>query len=115
MKNLQVRVDEDEIEDLDELAQEMRLSRSEIARSALRAGVRRLRTEKALARYLNLEFTLSRAAQYAGVPSGTWPISRPRKGSPSSESRWTSCGGTGSEPGPGSMADPCAFGSTPRR
>jgi predicted HTH domain antitoxin len=29
--------------------------------------VRRLRTEKALARYLNLEFTLSRAARYAGV------------------------------------------------
>src|SRR2546428_3961087 len=46
----------------------MRLSRSEIARSALREGVRRLRMEKALARYLNLEFTLSRAAQYAGVP-----------------------------------------------
>src|SRR2546428_621480 len=38
------------------------------ARSALREGVRRLRMEKALARYLNLEFTLSRAAQYAGVP-----------------------------------------------
>src|SRR5436309_9360560 len=68
MKNLQVRVDEDEIEDLDELAQETRLSRSEIARSALREGVRRLRMEKALGRYLNLEFTLSRAAQYAGVP-----------------------------------------------
>src|SRR5256712_4145604 len=68
MKNLQVRVDEDEIEDLDELAQEMRLSRSEIARSALRECVRRLRMEKALARYLNLEFTLSRAAHYAGVP-----------------------------------------------
>src|SRR3989475_461333 len=80
MKNLQVRVDEDEIEDLDELAQEMRLSRSEIARSALREGVRRLRTEKALARYLNLEFTLSRAAQYAGVP-----IRGDRK-------RWTSLG-----------------------
>ena len=55
MKNLQVRLDEDEIEDLDELAQEMRLSRSEIARSALREGVRRLRMEKALGRYLNLE------------------------------------------------------------
>ena len=68
MKNLQVRVDDDEIEDLDELAQEMRLSRSEIARFALREGVRRLRMEKALGRYLNLEFTLSRAAQYAGVP-----------------------------------------------
>jgi len=68
MRNLQVRVEADEIEDLDELAQEMQLSRSEIARSALREGVRRLRMEKALARYLNLDFTLSRAAQYAGVP-----------------------------------------------
>jgi predicted HTH domain antitoxin len=67
MRNLQVRVDDEEIDDLDELAEEMRLSRSELARSALREGVRRLRAEKALARYLNLEFTLSRAARYAGV------------------------------------------------
>ncbi len=67
MKNLQVRVDDDEIDDLDELAEEMRLSRSELARSALREGVRRLRAEKALARYLKQEFTLSRAARYAGV------------------------------------------------
>ncbi len=67
MRNLQVRVDDEEIDDLDELAEEMRLSRSELARSALREGVRRLRTEKALARYLNLEFTLSRAARSAGV------------------------------------------------
>ena len=67
MRNLQVRVDDEEIDDLDELAEEMSLSRSELARSALREGVRRLRTEKALSRYLNLEFTLSRAARYAGV------------------------------------------------
>lgn len=68
MRNLQVRVDDEEIGDLDELAKEMRLSRSELARSALREGVRRLRMEKAFGRYLNLEFTLSRAASYAGVP-----------------------------------------------
>ncbi len=67
MKNLQVRVDEEEIEELDGLAEDLRLSRSEIARSALREGMRKLRTEKAISRYLNLEFTLSRAAQYAGV------------------------------------------------
>lgn len=67
MKNLQVRVDEREIEDLDRLAEEMRLSRSELARSALREGVRRLRMEKALASYLNLRVTLSRAARDAGV------------------------------------------------
>ena len=67
VKNLQVRVDDREIGELDDLAEEMRLSRSEIARTALREGVRRLRMEKALGRYLNLEFTLSRAAQHAGV------------------------------------------------
>src|SRR3989337_4614643 len=67
MKNLQVRVDEDEIGELDGLADDMRLSRSEIARSALREGLRKLRMERALNRYLNLEFTLTRAALYAGV------------------------------------------------
>ena len=68
MRNLQVRVDDEEIDDLDELAKEMRLSRSELARSALREGILRLRMEKAIVRYLNLEYTLSRAARYAGVP-----------------------------------------------
>ncbi len=67
MKNLQVRVEDDEVHDLDRLADDLRLSRSEVARTALREGVRKLRTERALARYLNLEFTLSRAAQYAHV------------------------------------------------
>ena len=67
MKNLQVRVGEDEVGELDRLADEMNLSRSEAARTALREGMRKLRMEKALTRYLNLEFTLSRAAQYAHV------------------------------------------------
>ncbi len=67
MKNLQVRVDEEEVGDLDRLADDMRLSRSEVARTALREGVRKLRMERALGRYLNLEFSLSRAASYAGV------------------------------------------------
>jgi len=67
MKNLQVRVDEAEIEELDDLAEDLRLSRSEIARSVLRGGVRKLRMERALNRYLSLEFSLSRAALYAGV------------------------------------------------
>jgi predicted HTH domain antitoxin len=67
MKNLQVRVGDDEFEGLDELAEDLKSSRSEVARNALREGVRKLRMEKALGRYLNLEFTLSRAAEYAGV------------------------------------------------
>ena len=67
MRNLQVRVGEEEIDELDGLAEDLRLSRSEVARSALREGVRKLRMERAIGRYVNLEFTLSRAAQYAGV------------------------------------------------
>lgn len=67
MDNLQVRVDEDEMDELDALAEDMRISRSEVARAALREGVRRLRMDRALARYLRLEYTLSRAAEYAGV------------------------------------------------
>ncbi|HEY4705106.1 MAG TPA: ribbon-helix-helix protein, CopG family [Thermoplasmata archaeon] len=67
MRNLQVRLDEEDLEELDELAGDEGLSRSDVARSALREGVRKLRMERALNRYLNLEFTLTRAALYAGV------------------------------------------------
>jgi len=67
MRNLQVRVDDDEVQDIDHLAEDLNLSRSEVARNALREGMRKLRIERALARYLNLEFTLSRAAQFAHV------------------------------------------------
>jgi predicted HTH domain antitoxin len=67
MKNLQVRVGDDDVGELDRLADDMNLSRSEAARTALREGMRRLRMERALTRYLNLEFTLSRAAQHAHV------------------------------------------------
>jgi len=67
MANLRVRVEKEIFEHLDELAKELRLSRPEIARRALREGMRRLRAERALTHYLKLEFTLSRAAEYAGV------------------------------------------------
>jgi hypothetical protein len=64
---LQVRLDDDELRILDRLAEDAGLSRSETARSALREGVRRMRAERGLDRYLRFEFSLSRAAQYAGV------------------------------------------------
>ena len=67
MRNLQVRLDEEDLEELDELAGDEGLSRSDVARSALREGVRKLRMERALNRDLNLEVTLTRAALYAGV------------------------------------------------
>lgn len=67
MKNLQVRLGADEARGLDELASDLRFSRSETVRHLLREGMRRARMERALARYIAHEFTLSRAAEYAGV------------------------------------------------
>ena len=52
---------------MDELAEETNLVRSEVARQALRTGMKRLRLERALMKHLNHEFTLARAAEYAGV------------------------------------------------
>ena len=67
MKNLQVRLDDDLVEDLDELAEDLRLLRSDVARRAIDEGLRRLRMERALEKYLHGKFSLGGAATYAGV------------------------------------------------
>jgi len=67
MPNLQVRLEEEEIDQIDELAGDLRLTRSEAARKALDEGMRRIRLEQALGRYLNEEFSLCRAAEHARV------------------------------------------------
>lgn len=64
---LQVRLEEEDLRLLDELARETDLVRSEVTRQALRTGMKRLRMERALMKYLGHEFTLARAAEYAGV------------------------------------------------
>src|SRR2546426_377845 len=101
MKNLQVRVDEDEIEDLDELAQEMRLSRSEITRSALRGEA--LASRDLLGRFgitppIEDEVFTGRESQPLREARGSWievvPVRGDRKG-------WTS-------PGLGLARHPCS-------
>ncbi len=67
MKNLQVRLDDDLVDDLDELAEDLRLLRSDVARRAIDEGLRRLRMERALEKYLHGKFSLGGAAAYAGV------------------------------------------------
>jgi len=67
MPNLQVRVEDEELGELDALAEDLHVSRSDLARNALREGVRRIRMEKALERYLHQRISLARAAQDAGV------------------------------------------------
>lgn len=70
MGNLQVRLREEETDELDALARELRLTRSEAARRALAEGMKRLRMEGALVQYVNGKFTLARAAQEARVTIG---------------------------------------------
>jgi len=67
VKNIQIRLDDGVVRDLDELADDLRLVRSDVARQALGRGVERIRVERALERYLHHEYTLCRAAEYAGV------------------------------------------------
>ncbi len=67
MRNLQIRIDDEDVDSLDEVAKDLDLLRSEVARKALREGIRRLRLERALTKYLSHEFTLCRAAEYARI------------------------------------------------
>ncbi len=67
VKKIRVRLDDDVVRDLDELAADLRLVRSDIARQALGRGMKCLRMDRALERYLHQEFTLCRAAEYAGL------------------------------------------------
>ena len=67
MKNVQVRLDDDLVEEIDELAEDLRLLRSDVTRRAVGEGLRRLRMERALENYLHGKVSLCRAAEYAGV------------------------------------------------
>jgi predicted HTH domain antitoxin len=67
MENLQIRLAEDELAEVEELTRMLHRSRSEVARSALHEGMRAMRMEMAQAKYLRNEFTLCRAAEFAQV------------------------------------------------
>lgn len=67
MDVIQLRLPEDDIKALDELAARLHASRSEAARTAIDEGLRVLRMEEAFQKYVTGEFTLARAAEFAGV------------------------------------------------
>jgi predicted HTH domain antitoxin len=67
MDNLQVRLPDEDLEALDDLAGLLRTSRSDAARTALDEGIRVLRLRLALDRYAAGDITLARAAEDAGV------------------------------------------------
>jgi predicted HTH domain antitoxin len=67
VENLQIRLPEDDVAEIDEIARRFRSSRSDAARMALDEGLRSLRMDHALDAYAKGDFTLARAAEYAGV------------------------------------------------
>lgn len=67
MGNVQARLPDDMEDSLEELAHQLRTSRSEALRRALDRGLAEMKLERALADYAREEVTLSRAAQAAGV------------------------------------------------
>ncbi len=62
---MQIRIPEEEISEMEELIEILHMSKSEVARNALHEGIKILKLEIAQKKYLNNEFTLCRAAEFA--------------------------------------------------
>jgi predicted HTH domain antitoxin len=67
MENVQIRIPDEEISEMEELIEILHMSKSEVARNALHEGIKVLKLEIAQKKYLSNEFTLCRAAEFADV------------------------------------------------
>jgi predicted HTH domain antitoxin len=67
MESMQVRIDERSMKLLDELAEMLRSSRSEVMRRVIEGGIKELRMKIAMEKYIDNEFSLCRAAEFSGV------------------------------------------------
>ena len=67
MESVQIKVGEKEIRIMKELSELLHSSSSEVIRMAMEEGVKILRMKIALEKYVNEEFSLCRAAEFAGV------------------------------------------------
>ncbi len=72
MPTVSVRIDDDEKDELDEVAQLLEQDRSTTMRQALREGVETLRTRHAVERYQSDDVSVNEAAQLAGVSIAEW-------------------------------------------
>jgi predicted HTH domain antitoxin len=67
MESMQVRIDDKNMRALNELAEMLSSSRSEVIRRVIEGGIRDLRMKIAMEKYIDGEFSLCRAAEFAGV------------------------------------------------
>lgn len=67
IRQLNLRIPETIIQDLDQIAQEEQIDRTTVARKLLAEGIRRWRFDQALRQYEQGQITKGRAAELAGV------------------------------------------------
>ena len=67
MESLQIRIDDRNMKELNELAKMLSSSRSEVIRRIIEGGIRELRMKIAMEKYIDDEFSLCRAAEFSGV------------------------------------------------
>lgn len=67
MESVQIRIDEKNMKNLNELAQMLSSSRSEVIRRIIEGGIRELRMKIAMEKYIDEEFSLCRAAEFSNV------------------------------------------------
>jgi len=67
MESVQIRIDEKNLKNLNELAQMLSSSRSEVMRRIIDGGIRELRMKIAMEKYIDEEFSLCRAAEFSNV------------------------------------------------
>lgn len=67
MESVQIRIDEENMKSLNELAQMLSSSRSDVIRRIIDGGIRELRMKIAMEKYIDEEFSLCRAAEFSNV------------------------------------------------
>ena len=67
MENVEIRIDEKNMKNLNELAQMLSSSRSEVIRRIIEGGIKELRMKIAMEKYIDEEFSLCRAAEFSNV------------------------------------------------
>jgi len=67
MGSVEVKVGEKELKIMEELSKILHSSTSEVIKMAVEGGVKSLRMRIAVEKYVEEEFSLSRAAEFAGV------------------------------------------------
>jgi len=69
-RNVSVRLDEELVQQVDELADKENLDRSQLLRHVFKEGLEQYRLELAVKHYTEDEITVSEAAALAGIPVG---------------------------------------------